>query len=174
MFIPDDIDVKAPEIPWFEDASSELGVKGHGTRKSIDELKTEIKSAMSKLGGGVTSFISGTYPTVPVRLGFLIEFKYGTREGKIEVAALPMKKDTPAKRRDALKQALYTVRESLEAQFNSRLNMPGNAPLVGWLLDDQGRTLSEVLAGDAGIPLLTPPLREGDEDLEVVEGELVD
>lgn len=171
-FIPDDIDEKPPEIPWFESASSELGIKGHGTKKSIEELQIEIKSAMSKLGGGVTAFFGGRFPGQRVRYGYEIRFGYGKREGLIRVAGLPMEHETAAKKTKTLKQALYTVRDALESQFNARLNMPGAAPLIGYLLDDKGRTLAEMLADSDGIPLLSAPIP--DEDVEVVEGELVE
>lgn len=179
-FIPDDIDEKPPEIPWFEHASSELGIKGHGTKKSIEELQIEIKSAMSKLGGGVTAFFGGKFPGQRDRYGYEIRFGYGKREGLIRVAGLPMEHESPAKKIKTLKQALYTVRDALESQFNARLNMPGAAPLVGYLLDDKGRTLGEVLAKSDGIPLLTEPIKDvdkdkdKDEDMEIIEGEFVD
>ena len=174
-FIPDDMDVKEPSIPWFENATQETGVKGHRTRKGIEELKTEIKSAMSKLGGGVTTFLSGTYHTKPKRYGYQITFAYGNREGRIEVASLPMKNETEGRRKQALKQALFTVRAMLEAQFNAGLLLPGSAPLVPYLLDDQGRTLAESLAETANIPLLSPPIHtqvvEDEDDGNTVEGE---
>ena len=175
-FIPDDMDVKEPTIPWFEEATQESGVKGHRTSKGIEELKTEIKSAMSKLGGGVTTFMSGTYNTDPKRYGYQVTFAYGNREGRIEVAALPMKKETEGKRKQCLKQALFTVRAMLEAQFNAGLLVPGSAPLVPYLLDDQGRTLAEALAASENIPLLSPPIHEqerqaSDDDDEAIEGE---
>lgn len=169
-FIPDDFEVKESAVPWFEDATAELGIKGHYTKQGIDELKTAIKAAMSSLGGGVTSFMTGRFPTKPPRYGYQIRFNYGNRKGKIEIAALPLKKPTPGKQKQALKQALYTVREMLESQFNSSKLVPGSAPLVPFMIDDQGRTLAEALAESAAIPLLSPPL-EADENGEVVEGE---
>jgi hypothetical protein len=169
-FIPDDFEIKETRIPWFEEASTQLGIKGHRTDKSLDQLKNEIKAAMSSLGGGVTTFQSGKFPTKPPRFGYQITFNYGDREGRIEIAALPMKKETEGKRKQALKQALYTVREMLVSQFNSSLLIPGSAPLVPYMIDDKGRTLAEALAKSASIPLLSPPL-EADEDDEVVEGE---
>jgi len=159
-FIPDDMENKEPTIPWFEEVTSESGIKGHYTKKSIEELKTEIKAAMSRLGGGVKTFMSGTYETEPKRYGYLINFAYGSREGRIEIAALPMEKETEGKRKRALKQALFTAREMLEAQFNSGLLVPGSAPLIPYLLDDQGRTLSEAMAAAENIPLLSPPMSE--------------
>jgi len=171
MFIADDFEAKAPEVPWFENASAELGIRGHATKKPIEVLKTEIKAAMSKLGGGVTSFVSGKFPTKPPRYGYQIIFNYGSREGRIEIAALPIKKETPGKRKQALKQALYTVREMLDSQFNSGVLIPGSAPLIPYMLDDKGRTLAEALSKEDSIPLLSPPLEEG-EDYE--EGEFTE
>lgn len=172
-FIPDDMDKKEAIIPWFEDAKAELGIKGHSTSKSLSELEMEIKAAMARLGGGVTSFITGKFDTLPPRIGFEIRFNYGSREGKIEIAALPIKKWTNTRETQSKKQALYTVREMLEAEFNSGMLVPGSAPLVPFLLDDSGRTLSEVMHEQAGIPLLSAPIKES-VDSEIVEGELVE
>ena len=165
-FVPDDFEVKSSQVPWFEDASSELGIRGHRTHKTIETLKTEIKAAMSKLGGGVTSFLSGKFETIPPRYAYQINFNYGVREGKIEIAVLPIKKETATRREGALKQALYTVREMLESQFNSGVLIPGSAPLIPYMIDDQGRTLAEALSETDSIPLLSPPLEEGENYVE--------
>lgn len=170
-FIPDDMEKKEATVPWFEDAKVELGIKGHSTSKSLNELEIEIKSAMSRLGGGVTSFITGKFDTRPSRIGYEIRFNYGSREGKIEIAALPLKKWTAIRETQSRKQALYTVREMLEAEFNSGMLVPGSAPLVPFLLDDNGHTLAEALHSQAGIPLLSAPIKENS---EIVEGEIID
>lgn len=180
-FIPDDMDKKDVTIPWFEDAKAELGIKGHSTSKSLSELEMEIKAAMARLGGGVTSFITGKFDTLPPRIGYEIRFNYGSREGKIEIAALPIKKWTATRERQSKKQALYTVRDMLEAEFNSGMLIPGSAPLVPYLLDDGGRTLSEIMHEQAGVPLLSAPLKESeagevveDDDDEVITGEFTE
>lgn len=174
-FVPDDFEIKEAAVPWFEDASSELGIKGHATSRTIDDLKTEIRAAMSALGGGVTAFLIGHWDGKPMRYGYEIRFKYGQRAGRIHIVALPLKKETPGKKERTLKQALYTVRESLQAQFNAGIMMPGNAPFVGYLLDDKGRTLAEALAEAEGIPLLSPPLDASDDnDQQKDEGEVVE
>ncbi len=170
-FIPDDMEKKEATVPWFEDAKAELGIKGHSTSKSLTELEIEIKAALSRLGGGVTTFITGKFDTRPSRIGYEIRFNYGSREGKIEIAALPLKKWTAAKETQSRKQALYTVREMLEAEFNSGILVPGSAPLVPFLLDDQGHTLAEALHLQAGIPLLSAPIKENS---EIIEGEIID
>ena len=170
-FIPDDMDKKEATVPWFEDAKAELGIKGHSTSKSLDELQMEIKSAMSRLGGGVTSFVTGKFNTLPPRTGYEIRFNYGSREGKIEIAALPLKKYTTAKEMQSKKQALYTVREMLEAEFNSGMLVPGSAPLIPFLLDDQGHTLAEAMHLQAGIPLLSAPIKGVS---EIIDGEIID
>lgn len=178
-FVPDDVKADDVHVPWFEDASSELGVKGHRTNKTIDDLKIEIRAAMSALGGGVTSFRTGHWPGEDTRYGYEIRFKYGQREGRIQIAGFPMKRETDGKREQCLKQALFTVRDSLQAQLNARWLMPGNAPLVGFMLDDKGRTLAEALAEQSAIPLLAPPMEKEEppkgkhgkqSDGEVVEG----
>ncbi len=112
-FIPDDMEKKEAIVPWFEDAKAELGIKGHSTSKSLTELEIEIKAALSRLGGGVTSFITGKFDTRPSRIGYEIRFNYGSREGKIEIAALPLKKWTATRETQSKKQARYSVREML-------------------------------------------------------------
>jgi hypothetical protein len=173
-FVPDDMNDKKPEIPYFEDASSELGVKGHSTSKSIDTLKMEVRAAMGSLGGGVTSFLVGHFDETPMRYGYQINFAYGDREGVLKIAGLPMRKETESKREKVLKQALYTVREMLEAQFNSGILLPGSAPLVQYLLDDQGRTLAEALSEVSHIPLLSPPMKEKGKDKKNEDEDVVD
>ena len=75
------------------------------------------------------------------------------------------------KRKQALKQALFTVREMLDSQFNSGVLIPGSAPLIPYMIDDKGRTLAEALSKEDSIPLLSPPLEEGEdyEDGEFTE-----
>lgn len=179
-FVPDDFEMKDPDVPWFEDAKSSLGIKGHSTTKSIDQLKMEIKAAFSSLGAGVKSFRQGHFDKVgneKFRYAYEIAFSYGDRDGRMVIAALPIRKETPSKKEQALKQVLFTVREMLESQFNSGMLVPGSAPLVQYMLDDHGRTLAEALSQQSNVPLLSPPIKgkqtpdmDG-EDEDVVEGE---
>lgn len=180
-FVPDDFELKDPTIPWFEDASAALGVKGHKTSKTIDQLKLEIRAAFSSLGAGVTAFKQGHFDKVgneKFRYAYQIEFTYGDRDARMIIAALPIRNETASKKEQALKQVLFTVREMLESQFNSGLLIPGSAPLVQYMLDDHGRTLAEALSEQSSVPLLSPPIRGkqtddeiSDDDDDVFEGE---
>ena len=91
-FIPDDHDELT--VPYFEDAKSSIGVIGHATQRSERELKVEIERAMGHLGASVSLFQAGKYDETN-RYGYRIEFLWGGAKGRIDVAALPLRKETP-------------------------------------------------------------------------------
>lgn len=151
-FIPDDHDELT--IPYFEDASSSLGVVGHSTNRSERELKVEIERAMGYLGASVSLFQAGKFDN---RYGYRIEFVWGGAKGRIDVAALPIRKETPARISQAKRQSLYSVMMRLSSQFNSQLVMPGDVPLVPFMLDKEGRTLIEAMRERGKLPALPAP-----------------
>lgn len=159
-FIPDDHDNL--KVPYFEDASSLLGVIGHSTQRSEQELRVEIERAMGHLGAAVLLFQAGKFGN---RYGYRIEFRWGGARGRIDVAALPLRKETPGKIKRCKLQALFSVMHKLQGQFNSQLNMPGDVPLVPYMLDASGRTLIEAMREEGQLPALPKP------DEEAVEGE---
>ena len=161
-FIPDDHDDL--RVPYFEDASSLLGVIGHSTQRSEQELRVEIERAMGHLGASILLFQAGKFGD---RYGYRIEFRWRGGRGRIDVAALPLKKDTPGKRKRCKRQALFTVMRKLEGQYNSQLNMPGDVPLVPYMLDASGRTLIEAMRERNELPALT----DSESDPDVVEGD---
>lgn len=162
-FVPDERD-DGLNVPYFEDASSMLGVIGHSTQRSERELQVEIERAMGHLGAGVSFFQSGRFGD---RYGYRIEFMWRGAKGRIDVAALPLKKETPSKIDKAKRQALFSVMHKLQGQFNSQLNMPGDVPLVPYMLDTQGRTLIEAMRERNELPALT----DSESDPDIVDGE---
>jgi len=160
-FVPDERD-DGLNVPYFEDASSILGVIGHSTQRSEQELRVEIERAMGHLGAGVSFFQPGKFGN---RYGYRIEFIWRGARGRIDVEALPLRKETAGKIKRCKRQALFSVMHKLQGQFNSQLNMPGDVPLVPYMLDTEGRTLIEAMRERNELPALPSP-----ED-DIVEGE---
>ena len=163
-FIPDERDEL--NVPYFEDASSMLGVIGHSTQRSEQELRIEIERAMAHLGATVSFFQPGKFGD---RYGYRIEFLWRGAKGRIDVAALPLKKETEGRIKKCKRQALFSVMHKLQGQFNSQLNMPGDVPLVPYMLDASGKTLIEAMRERDELPALPEP-----EDKDIVEGEFTE
>lgn len=156
------------EVPWFEEATTaQHGVRGHNTSKSIEQLQGEIRAVIGLLGGSVRAFVPGTFPGARKRYGFEVRFEIAGHEGRILIAALPIKSETATRKQQALKQALYTVREHLEAHYNLLLLSPGGNPLLPYLLADGRRTVAELYRERYEVPMLS-------EGGPLVEGEVVD
>ena len=152
-FIADKVNQPLIKVPYFEDASKELGIQGHTTRKSIVQLRAEVSSAMAALGGGVTSFVDGQYSEG--RYWVRIEFMLGKARGRIDLATLPFRKHPiPAKKEQAIKQCLFVFRDSLRAEYNSMLMIPGSIPLVPYLLGAEDKTVTEFMLERGDVPLL--------------------
>lgn len=166
-FIPDD-PIDGLQIPYYEEASSSLGIVGHTTNRTEQELRIEIERYMAHLGAAITGFASGRFgedDEGPFRHGYVIDFKWEGNPGRIIVAGLPIRKETVIRIDKAKRHALYSVMLRLQSQFNSQLVMPGDMPLVPYLLNESGQTLMEVVAEQQGFPQLEAP--QG----EVVEGD---
>lgn len=161
-FIPDDQGDLT--VPFFEDASSALGVVGYTTSLSEAKLQAKVKQAMADLGGVVTGFQSGKFGN---RHAYRIEFIYQGSAGRIDIACLPVRKETPARLRQTKRQALFSVWKRLESQFNSMLVSPGDVPLVPYMLNEKGQTMLEWMR-DAGKLAQLPEPKDDD---DAVEGE---
>lgn len=152
-FIPDEQD-DSLVIPFFEDASGQIGVSGYSTTKSESVLKSEIERWMARMGAGVAAIQSGK---MGARYAYQIEFIYHGRKGRMRVVALPIRSETPARIKQAKAQALFSVARKLEAQYNAMLNSPDDFPFMLNLLDDKGKTLIEVLQEQGTVPALPEP-----------------
>jgi hypothetical protein len=152
-FIPDDQQGDL-HVPFYEDASSSLGIVGHATGRSERELKVEIERAMGHLGASVALFQAGKFGD---RYGYRVEFSWGGQKGRIDVVALPIRKETASRIEKAKRHALYSVMLRLEAQFNTQLTMPGDAPLMPFMIDNKGRTMIEAMREAGSLPQLAAP-----------------
>lgn len=156
QFIPNKAALPSEDVPYFENASTAVhGIRGHETTKSIQELQRDVSEALARLGGSVTAFIPGTFPTTPKRYGYRIEFFLGPMPGRIDVAGLPFKyQATKVKKTKAMKQALFTVAMMFEAELNGRMMLPGQHPLVPYLIGAGGQTVTEALVASGNLPML--------------------
>jgi len=158
-----DVDEKDLVVPYFEDASNEDGVIGYTTQKSQKKLKAEITAGFGRLGGSVVGFQSGKFAN---RYGFRIEFTFAGVPGRMDVAALPIKKETESKVDKAKRHALYSVQKRLEAEYSTMLVMPGDVPLMPYMLNDSGKTILEMMRESGQLPALPEKVEE-----EIIEGE---
>ena len=156
QFIPEPATTAARNIPYFED-SQDRKIPGRGTEKSADKLQQEIRQLMLELDAGNIVFSPGKFevsPGVPARYGWLMTFSANGLKGRMEIAALPMRRESPAKKDQALRQALYLVRNWLESEVFSVLYRPGAVPLIPFLIGTGNKTITEALLESTDIPLL--------------------
>lgn len=158
-----DIDEKDLVVPFFEDAKNEDGVIGYTTQKSIKQLKAEITAGFGRLGGSVIGFQSGKFGN---RYGFRIEFTFAGVPGRMDVACLPIRKETETKVDKTKRHALYSVQKRLEAEYSTMLVMPGDVPLMPYMLNDKGQTILEVMRESNQIPALPESIEE-----DIIDGE---
>jgi len=146
-FIPDEQQNNI-DIPYFEESSKKYGIQGHGTNKTESQLLSEIASAIGRLGGMYQGADSGTFEFAEgeVRYGYSIRFNLAGHNGEIKLAALPIRSETPARIRQAKRQALFNLRETLEAQYMMVLLVPGSMPLMEHLSLPGGQPLAEKVA----------------------------
>lgn len=168
-FIPDEKSVADVTAPYYEDAAKGQvgqGIKGLSSTKSHRTLKSEIGKAFSRIGGEVTSYESGKLSGSPIRYAWRIAFTINEAQGEMTLAGLPLRKDTPKKRKQVLAHALYSFRDSIEAQYNLTLMNPQHIPFMGYLLYE-GETLMDRLRGNA-LPMLSSSAAE------FVDGEILE
>lgn len=154
-FVPDKPKASFKDVPFFEDSARE-DVPGRATKKSVEILKNEVASAITRLGGADVRFISGTESEPMLRHGFRIEFTIYQNPARLICLALPMKTETERKKDRALAQALYLLRDELVALYFSSMHKPSSdLPLIHALIGKGDMTIGEYLtAGE--VPLLGP------------------
>jgi hypothetical protein len=182
-----DVDTKEPDpVPYFEDATAANGWQGQSTGKSIETLKTNIIGHIGKLGGLVVGFEKGSWGN---RNGYRIRYVIETPEGKhvpgyIDAAALPLKPHLHFDRRNrtpesvqidkALRMALYNVSECLGALWKLQRLSPGFAPLMPFMVGQNGMNLTQMWSSGSAMKALMPPQEDFQEDGDVVDGEVKD
>ena len=156
-FIPDPIMLPMPKVPYFEDSQAHQ-VAGRATTKTLARLQGEVTDALARLGASSIQFVPGIYDGDRRRYGFQVRFFYGPVPGRIDCAALPLRRETAIKKDRALAQALYLLRMELEAAANAALYKPGSIPLVPYLIGSTGQTVTEALIASQALP---PTLGDG-------------
>ena len=185
-FTPDN--KEAQEVPFFKDTmgKSKEGWAGHTTSKTLEKLQSEVKEAISLLGGTVTGFMKGTFagkhPRDGYHVHYIMQSPGGMVQGKMEVAALPVEKpaymygtraqNTYKKQREqSLKMALYMLRDSLKGMWYLQQLSPGFAALMPFMIaNESGETISQLWSRQDTFANLLPP---GDAKFEeeIIEGE---
>lgn len=151
-FIPDK-QMQPPAVPFFEDITAR-DIPGCRTKKSVESLQKEIVAVLKRLDCGNIIFQSGKTADRPPRSGYQIHFTYLGHKGRIDCVALPVRNPYGKNPDRALAQALYLVRNSLEAQLYSSVYQPGYAPIAPYLIGEKGRTVMEALVESGMLPLL--------------------
>jgi hypothetical protein len=156
-FIPEPVTTAAPKVPFFED-SQDRKIPGRGTEKSAEKLQAEIRQLMLELDAGNIVFSPGQFevaPGIPQRHGWLITFSLNGLPGRMEIAALPMRHETPSVKDKALRQALYLVRNWLESEVFSAMYRPGAVPLIPFLIGVGDKTVTEMMLASGELPMLS-------------------
>lgn len=169
-FIPEQFKSESQEVPFFDDVTGEGGWQGHSTSKSLDTLKSEVMTSISRLGGLVTGFQRGIFQIGNVRregfqIHYVIEQSDGTMSrGRLDIAALPVKDDYRLQRsfekrkEKSLKMALYMLRNALDGTWFLQQLSPGFAPLLPWMLEERsGKTLTQLWSESISMGNLLPP-----------------
>lgn len=150
-FEPEDAKT-APEAPYFEDISGDMGYKGMYTEKSLERLQGEVTNAISNLGGYIVNVQRGKFIDEKGRgrFGYVFVFTIsgpggnGQMMAEVKVAAFPLRKWNKNKEEQAKKMALYVLRDWLQSLFNFQKFTPTPvATLIPFMLDRDGDTLSD-------------------------------
>lgn len=188
------------DVPFYTEARTQDGWQGHTTSRSYETLKSDVTTAMGRIGGTINAFQRGTYrigghDRQGLAIHYSIEGPNGQMVyGRLDVAALPYPEpyggnkyhsryDNAVKNQidKTLRMALYNVAEALRAQWVLKQLNPAYIPLMPWMIGDKvsGMTLSQAYLSDGFTRNLLPPGEEGDEgiqqkldpDEDAIEGE---
>ena len=180
-FIPDQ-PKEVQSVPYFDDVTVAEGWQGQTTQKSVETLKSEITSAISRLGGMVVGFQKGTFMlNGKNREGFRIHYTIEAGDGKlipgkIEIAALPVRDSvhyrrgmTATKERrleQSLKMSLFMFRDAMYGLWFLQQLSPGYAPLMPFILANKDQTISQLWAESPVMSRLLPQPENGEEFVE--------
>jgi len=183
-FTPDNKEVQ--DVPFFKDATARGGWAGYASRKSTEKLQSEVKEAISLLGGTVTGFMKGTFagkhPRDGYHVHYIMQSPNGMVQGKMEVAALPVEKPKhfygtraektyKKQREESLKMALFMLRDSLKGMWYLQQLSPGFAALMPFMIaNESGETISQLWSRQDTFANLLPP-GEANFETDVIEGD---
>lgn len=173
-FIPE-TEKQVEDVPYFEDVNMAAGWGGHTTQKGEIELQSQIAAAMGRLGGMVTGWQKGTVIVSKksrdaYRMFYTIQQGEGKMlGGRMDIAALPVRtkasmKSHQTKRRQALRMALYNLRNQLEAAWRMQQLIPGYFALLPFMLHESGKTFTELWVSQQEVGNLLPEVTEDHED----------
>ena len=147
----------------------------------MERLQSEIVALLVRLGAGGIAFQQGKFESIRhtppkgliVRYGYLIHFNVQGHPHQMQVAALPLRSETSAKKQQVLRQALFVVRDQLKAMVTAIVFAPGSAPLVPYMLvPGTQQTVGEYILSSANLPNMNPQLAAG--RIVDVKGEVVE
>lgn len=178
-FIPD-TEKQVKDVPYFEDVDTAKGWGGHATGKGEIELQSQIAAAMGRLGGMVTGWQRGTVfvqerKRDAYRMFYTIQQGEGKMlAGRMDIAALPVRtKETmrshDKKRKQALKMALFNLRNQLEAAWRMQQLIPGYFALLPFMLHESGKTFTELWVAQQEVGNLLPEVTEDHDDALDIE-----
>jgi len=169
-FIPDK-EMKH-DIPYFEDVSTSAGWAGQATSKPEEALMAEVAAVIGRLGGAVYQWQKGSFG---MRYGYRLHFHLqGGKPGRIDVISLPLKTKISAKgyeqkKSQAVKMALYNLRDQLESLWRMQQLVPGYFGLLPLMLVDSNHTFGEAFLQTFDYTNLLPaPVDEETVDAEFI------
>lgn len=160
-FIADKPTAPVQSVPFLEDITAK-DVPGAGVTKEPEYYQKGIKKLLEEMGAARVEFVPGVHNDRLKRYGYQIVFRLNGIPGRIDIAGLPMRTETRAKKERVLAQALYLVREWLTAEMYSSIYRPGAVTLVPFLIGRGGKTVTEELMASGELPNLNPALPKGD------------
>lgn len=178
-FIPE-TDKQVEDVPYFEDVDTTKGWGGHATGKGEIELQSQSAAAMGRLGGMVTGWKKGTVIVQSQRRD-AYEMYYSIQQangellgGRMYVAALPVRtkprvRGHEKKRRQALRMALYNLRNQLEAAWRMQQLIPGYFALLPFMLHESGKTFTEIWVERHDLKNLLPAVTGDYEDEDALD-----
>jgi hypothetical protein len=183
-FKPDEFKKEPEKVPFYEEATVANGWQGQTTNKSIETLKSEIRSSLTELGAEATEFNKGTFgDRIGYRINYVLEVpgkggRVANLNGYIDVAALPIKpvnhwdarhRTPDSIRQDrALRMALFNVSACLKALWVLQRLSPGFAPLMPFMIGQNGQNLTQMWSNGSAMKALMPP---ADNFEDAIEGE---
>jgi hypothetical protein len=167
-FIPDQPN-KAEQAPYLEDVNSKGGWAGFSTTKSLETLTSEVTTALSRLGGIVSSIQSGQFvdDKARKRFGYVVSYYYQTPSGqqmagKIEVSGLPIRYYSAAKEKQVKRMVLFMLRDTLDGYWYMQQLSPGFMALMPFMLTETGVTFSQKFTQGLTLPAPVDDIVDGD------------
>lgn len=150
---------KEIEVPFFEDATGETA-PNYSTKRTVEDAQSELSRWVGKHGGIVVGlspvkFNATIKNKIVVRYGYILDFIFGGgARGRMHIAGLPMKAETPDKKNRILAMALLNRAELFKTAFTTRIHDPYSNPLFQYLLVDDNHTVAQMLIEKQQLNLL--------------------